>query len=574
MFKEGDMFKNMLKKKWFRYMLVAASFPAAMVLLLAILLLTPYKVVSTFTKSKDESVLNNNESCRPKTAAVAAKNKFFDVAGLRRALEMGDEETLRMRIKEWMAKGGPGYCIAMVESLPHGDLRRALFRLITDEWAREDVVAAGRWAAQWNGEDSKGRTDVLATLVAQVGKDNMAVIPRLLRNWRLNGISRWDLFEAWGRRQAAEGLEAAGDWLMKTQQVFSGAEGQKFRSAALHGMIAQACEKDLEAVKDWVLRVSPTMRSSALGEVARVWGRKDPSATLDWMSKLSEGERATITRELVRGWAENDPVAAMAWATAHSEERNSVALNLVVLREWVAKDPAAARDWAMMLPDEAGRRNALVQVARSWATKDPVAAKDFVMGLSEEEGRGKALSFVVWEWAKVDPAAARDWVSKLPDDLPEAQRHEIKKRMIWGWAEGDPAAAAEWVMSMPEEDRGKSINVVLWSWSSSDPAAASKWAATLPEEAFPDGGMVASAMIKVWRGEEGERLADAEMEKFERTAICIDATAKLAQDNLVAAIDSAFQSQNAVVRTMKIVGVLDGWWRGKKEREAEKPKSP
>lgn len=291
-------------------------------------------------------------------------------------------------VPQWAA-ADPRHAAQVALQYPSTYLSQGVVKVIGEEWAKSDPVAALHFATGSGGQlGALLGTAALKTWAAQDLKkaaDWMAAAGDPVRNRLSPGF-----VEAWAKKDTAGALA----W---SQENLSGSSLSQAVTAAVQG----ASVKQVAATAALIAGMDPSpARAAGALEVARQWfpmlgGMAGPSGeqtvgpqAVAWLQSLDPLSIKRVLDEETWSWATSDPDSMANFLLTMTNEAIGTWPETCLAQQMARRNPAEALDWAGRLP---GNR-ALAAGSEAYA-----------------------------EWRSSQPEAATQWLNSLPADDPRRE---------------------------------------------------------------------------------------------------------------------------------------------------------
>jgi hypothetical protein len=304
-------------------------------------------------------------------------------------------------------------------NFPNRELDRAL---VISAWAKQDPVAATKWAKHhersdivrssmysdsvylWALKDPESFLADMEMAVFAATGFNSSALKAFIRGWFDSGKPGLETYIR-DLRPQSEDRQRAIDTLAKIRVERDGAaatiewaktlRGDKRYKAAVYARVAaKAVTHDSDAVVEWCAEVC----DSKVGEemphfIAAAWVRKSGEDAMDFI--VAQPDRISVrtgARAAYRHFVVSDPDRALAWMdTTTDEQRRGPVLQGPV---WMyvnerstrrMKMPLVAIEWTDYIQSESERESAFIMIARRWLDVDETAAEAWMAGSSMSE---------------------------------------------------------------------------------------------------------------------------------------------------------------------------------------------
>lgn len=181
-----------------------------------------------------------------------------------------------------------------------------------------------------------------------------------------------------------------------------------------------------EEASAWAATIeNPSLKGTAMSEVAERYVRQDPEAAAGWIEQYAEEDFATgAVARVGRSWAEREPLAAVNWLDRLPEGPGQKAGLNSAFGDWEDKDPVAAGQYLLSMPDSPKRDSAISGFANGYAWQDPQTAIAWANDIRDPNLRTESLKRVGQAYFRRNPDEARTWLAN--SGLPAEVQAEIQ----------------------------------------------------------------------------------------------------------------------------------------------------
>lgn len=289
--------------------------------------------------------------------------------------------------------------------------------------------------------------------------------------------------------QALAGIDPEKAW--NHAQSLPRSPGDIWQDPRYSVLSAWANADPLAAMKAALSLGDAELQSSAIGDIARVWGENDwPSAFSYVLEMRDSAARAKALASMAGSGRANRPELFAALLEFGPVGDQSQAHFL--LRDWAKEDPRGAADALRQLPPGPGFEQAVVEFTRGWISAGNAQAEDVVSwasGLPNGPAKSAAARVVFEELARRDAAAASQLMGGLDPDL----RNDAASGLAEGWAAAEPGQAAAWAATLAEETKANVLPGVVSQWARRAPQEAAAFA-----QANDHRGDLVTAVAREW----------------------------------------------------------------------------
>lgn len=354
--------------------------------------------------------------------------------------------------------------------------RRAALKIVGQEWAESDPLAALDWAkgAQISSFE---RENIRSSALKGYARRDPASALELLSS--LDATTRARHLPDTIKELAKKDPQAALSWIREEPPGYAKNRAIKQSVSALTSKApedALQLARDYPELKDDILSnaFSTLARNdltvaleklkewegdpqygNALQNVAYAYSRNDPDSALQWAMELSAEQKPSVLRSVLGSMANDDPLMAAAHleklATPENQSHHDSAVGSIA-STWARKDPVAAAEWLESFPDSNARNNGLRQVADRWSDVDPVGASEWVAGLPGGKPRDSAATALINNIRQEDPEMAVAWAENLSEP---SSRDQSLYQVYADWLNHDRTSALESLASSPLSDEMK-----------------------------------------------------------------------------------------------------------------------
>lgn len=331
--------------------------------------------------------------------------------------------------------------VALLDSMPDGQLKRQMESLLFNTWGKLDGAAAMEYVTSLedtNESGGRGRGGRAG------GRDGGSSLLRnstaVMSGWAevdpqtavAYAAENGDASERGGRNplmlSAMQGwantnIEGAINYAM-TEIQSSPDQGGRGRGGGIENfLISRYVNEDPQAAGQWALSQSdPEMRNDAIGTIARSMAGNNPQDAALWAQAISDPEaQAEALRGTASGWARQDPQAALQWAMDIEDQTVSTQATRTALGTWAREDPYSASDYVIEMEAGATKDQAAATLAQSLVRQDPEMALLWAESISDPALQTDTLAPITQNWLQRNPEQATEWInsSNLPDETKQ-----------------------------------------------------------------------------------------------------------------------------------------------------------
>ncbi|MDE0178140.1 MAG: hypothetical protein OXP36_06045 [Gammaproteobacteria bacterium] len=325
--------------------------------------------------------------------------------------------------------------LASVDTQQTGSWKAQLLR----RWVNQDPDAALQWAIEQPGSDQRDPLRLVAGVVARHSPQAMFELAETLEPGRRDMVAEMVL-HAWGRADPVAALDG-----------LAVIDSAQLRNRVAASIVRSWANDDPRAAFDWVRTEAPSpMRSSMLSSTLGNLGKSDPLRALSLADELDGTVRSTAIEQVLRVWGREDPRSAAAWLDS-SQDTTPTAVSAVA-RHYAEVDAEAAFEWVQDQSVEAQRRAVTTVVGRI-AAGSPESALRLVNRIRDSQAKLAAEYQVIKTWADTDPRAAVRAIARM-DDSPSQHLYQSTFR---SWSLNDPEGATAFLDHIPPSDRDHAI---------------------------------------------------------------------------------------------------------------------
>lgn len=238
--------------------------------------------------------------------------------------------------------------------------------IIASEWARQDPLAAMKWASDLEN----GKTQAMTSVISEVAKTDPKKASELLSKMDL--ADRAGGYRVVASQYGATDFPGASAWI----QSLPAADQAEARAAAIAGL---ASKDPREALLQVNKMAAGDAKDRAISAMVKDLGRLDPQAASTLVnSQKNEQFKRDALRELMPTWTNQNPKAAYAYVQtlAAGPVRDSAA------QAWVFSNttspPAEIITVAESITDDGDRQRSVGVAAMRWMREDATAAKAYI----------------------------------------------------------------------------------------------------------------------------------------------------------------------------------------------------
>ena len=325
--------------------------------------------------------------------------------------------------------------LASVDARHTGSWKAQLLR----RWVNQDPDAALQWAIEQPGSDQRDPLRLVAGVVARHSPREMFELAETLEPPRRDMVAEMVL-HAWGRTDPLAALDG-----------LAVIDSAQLRNRVAASIIRSWANDDPRAAFDWVRTEAPSpMRSSLLSSTLGNLGKSDPLRALSLADELDGTVRSTAIEQVLRVWGKEDPRSAAAWLDA-SQDTTPTAVSAVA-RHYAEVDAEAAFEWVQGQSVEAQRRAVTTVVGRI-AAGSPESALRLVNRIRDSQAKLAAEYQVIKTWADTDPRAAVRAIARMDNSLSQ----HLYQNTFRSWSLNDPEGATAFLDHIPPSDRDYAI---------------------------------------------------------------------------------------------------------------------
>ena len=346
--------------------------------------------------------------------------------------------------------------VALLDSMPDGNLKRQMESLLYNTWGKLDGQGAmdylssleaneddgnstrGRGRGDRGGRGGGGRDGG-----SSLTRNSMAVMsgwgevdPRAAVTYASDNASgsergrnpiMMSALQGWANTD----IEGAIGYAM-TEMESSSDQGGRGRGGGIENfLLSRYVNEDPQAAGQWALSQSdPNVRNDAIGTIARSMANDNPQDAALWAQTIADPEaQAEALRGTASGWAREDPQAAMEWAMGIEDQSVSNQAARTAIGTWAREDPYSASDYVIDMEPGVVRDQAAATLAQSLIRDDPQNALLWAGEISDPALQTRTLSPITQGWMQKNPEAATEWInsSDLPDETKQALLNPRKK---------------------------------------------------------------------------------------------------------------------------------------------------
>lgn len=309
------------------------------------------------------------------------------------------------------------------------------------------------------------------------------------------------------------------------------------RSVALHGILAEANQRDLRQLIEESKEITPNSRQHSIQEaIFQRYTTIDAASALVQIEKMPSNRHGPLISVIFKEWSQLDLDKAVAKAGQLEGSTKLAALNGILqsrddlsddLRLGIARDigneqyaidfltqsqmsdsidnPQAA--WNTLINDDhddIAQIATLVEVAQSWVEQSGFSAlQEINESLSNWQSRMAVLGSVIHRLAQSDPEGLFNQILNYDQD----RNNFIATTLVQAWVASDPHAALDAVVNV-ESDRLRQtlLESIVNRWAYSDPHAVLDAIDLFPEESRSMGRRTAIVALARSSPEEASRL--------------------------------------------------------------------
>lgn len=276
---------------------------------------------------------------------------------------------------EGVAKASPEYALRFVELLPDENFKDYIMRVVLEQWARQDMVAAFAWA------NEQGSSPILdnakASFLFRLMKTNPQEAGDLIRNMPA-GEQKQTLARRYADALAKEDVQAAANWARSLDDPDSYGIAL---SAAYEAWFLK--EPDKKVIMEQVLAESDSdLRDRLINEIALDMANNNPVELAGMIDRLPESAQLDVAEKAVRFWKERNPTATLEWVNGLNAGPVKDRTSAIMAEDLVIK---GNRDQALMLAgtigDDSLRYDAARKVLQYWYQTNPDEARRVAQGV-------------------------------------------------------------------------------------------------------------------------------------------------------------------------------------------------
>ena len=338
----------------------------------------------------------------------------------------------------------PVAALAALDDVPKPNDRTSWRRRLLTRWIGTDREAALQWTL--SRPPSAQRGSLIARVAAAAAEDSpaemLALAETLEPKERLQVAGT--VLGVWAKsdpRAAISALEEMAD--------------RRLTGAFQLSLVQAWSRSDPLAAFEWA-RTQPTSsdRTRSLAITLEEIAESDPREALGLAEDLDAGVRSNAIENVLRHWGRDDARAATAWLDASQHKTHGTVA--AVIRAYAELDAQEAFDWLQAQPVEVQRQSASVIVAHL-AEESPQAALEMIDDIDDPNTASHASSQLVYRWAQHDPRAAVRAITRMRSD----SRPDLYRNAFRVWSRYDTDAATAFLGQIPASGRDPAIEAVM-----------------------------------------------------------------------------------------------------------------
>lgn len=276
---------------------------------------------------------------------------------------------------EGVAKESPERALKFAELLGDGNFKDYIVRVLLEQWAQQDMVAAFAWANEQGS--SPMLENAKASFLFRLMEQNPQEAGALIRNMP-PGEQKETLARRYAGELAKQDVQAAANWARTLDD--SNSYGIAL-SAAYEAWFLK--EPDKKIIMEQVLVESDSdLRDRLINEIALDMANNNPAELAGMIDRLPESAQLDVAEKAVRFWKERNPTAALEWINGLNPGPVKDRTSAVMAEDLVIK---GNRDQALMLAgtigDDSLRYDAARKVLQYWYQANPDEARRVVQGV-------------------------------------------------------------------------------------------------------------------------------------------------------------------------------------------------
>ena len=341
--------------------------------------------------------------------------------------------------------------VALLESMPDGNLKRQMESLLYNTWGKLDGPGAMEYLSNLETtEDEGGRSrgfrggrggggrggpgggfDGSSTI-----RNSMAVMsgwgevdPRAAVSYASESTTgsergRNALMMSAMQGWANTDIEGAIGYAMNEMES-TGDQGRGRGGGIENFLINRYAGDDPQAASQWALSQSdPEVRNDAVGSVARSMAGDSPQDAALWAQSIADPEaQVEALRGTASGWARQDPQAAMDWAMSIEDPTVADQATRTALGTWAREDPYSASDYVINMEAGATKDQAAATLTQSLVRQDPEMAMLWAESISDPALQSQTLTPIANSWMQTNPEQATEWINS--STLPEETKQQL-----------------------------------------------------------------------------------------------------------------------------------------------------
>ena len=335
--------------------------------------------------------------------------------------------------------------MALLESLPDGQLKQQLRTLLLNTWGKLDGPAAMEYVLNNQGENPGGRglgggfgigrgrggdrfgsniRDTTAVMSGWAEADPQAAVAWATENGSTERGRNTMLFSAL-QGWANTDIEGAINYAMTQTTETTGDSGRGGRGGGMENFLINRYVNDNpQAAAQWALsQPDPGVRNDAVGSIARSLANDSPEEAAQWAESISDPvAKAEALQGTASGWARENPQAALDWAFNIEDPDTSNEAVESALSTWVRADPFSASDYVINMDAGTDKDHAAATLSSNMVRQDPEMAALWAESISDPQLQTETATRAVNRWMQQDPTAATEWIesSSLAEDTKVA----------------------------------------------------------------------------------------------------------------------------------------------------------
>ena len=320
--------------------------------------------------------------------------------------------------------------VALLQSLPDGQLKRNMETLLYNTWGKLDGPAAMEYVMSQQEEVNQGG----------------------------RGRGRGgDRFSGGGGRPLGNSIAVMSGWSEvdpKSAVAYAAENGstEGGRNTLMMAAMQGWATTDIEGAINYAMTEVDTTTDQGRGRGGGIenflinrYVNDNPQAAAQWALSQSDPEvRKDAIGSIARSMAGDSPEEAALWAQNISDPEAQVEALLGTAAGWVREDPTAAMDWVLSIEDSATSSQATRSALSTWAREDPYSASDYVINMDAGAEKDLAAATLTQNLVRQDPEMALLWAESITD--PNLQMETLVP-ITNGWMNKNHEEATKWIQS-------------------------------------------------------------------------------------------------------------------------------